>query len=111
MKQYWPVGLAGIIIALIAFMLAMDDLWLWAILFFILALTVILLPIRRRGTGASMLQGGNMRLCPRNIAIGLAVLGLLVSMIGPPVFGVPLLIAAAAVYFFWPGRRRRRRRR
>lgn len=44
---FWPVGLAGIIIALIAFFLALNDLWVPAIIAFIFALTVILVGRRR----------------------------------------------------------------
>ncbi len=49
-----------------------------------------------------------MRLCPRNIALGVAALGLLCSLIGLPILGVPMVVAGVAFYYFWPRRRPRR---
>jgi len=110
MSSNWPISLAGIVIGLVAFMLALGNLWVPAILMFILALTIVLLPYRRR---ANFLRRREiMRLCPRNIALGVAALGLLCSLIGMPLLGLPLVVAGVAFYYFWPrrgpGRRPRR---
>lgn len=53
-----------------------------------------------------------MRLCPRNIAFGAIGLGLVLSLVGLPMFGVPMmLIGAAAFLLTRRGRRRPRRPR